>query len=273
MKIVVEHLEHVYPSGHCALHDVNLTFEGNESVALIGQNGAGKTTLAKHLNGLLRPDSGRVLVDGVDVATAQTAVWARKVGYIFQNPDDQLFLDSVRKEFEFGPRQLGLGRNEIDRRMEQVAEMVGLEDRLESHPFDLSPTEKKFCAIGSVLMMGAGTIVFDEPTCGQDKAGNDRLAAIISRLREEDRLCITISHDMKFVARNFRRVVLMQKGRILLDGARDDVFSHMDVLRQAYVTAPPITRVAQSVGLNRTVFTVQAFTEAVRQECRKGQQG
>lgn len=148
--------------------------------------------------------------------------------------------------------------------MEQVAGLVGLADRLDDHPFDLSPTEKKFCAIGSVLMMDTGAVVFDEPTCGQDKAGNDRLAAIIARLRDQGRLCITISHDMKFVTRNFPRVVLMQHGRVLLDGSREEVFAREDVLKQAYVTPPPITRVARQVGLEGPVFTVSAFVDAAR---------
>ena len=264
MKIDLEHLEYVYPHGHRALDGVNLTFEGDQPVALIGQNGAGKTTLAKHLNGILRPTSGRILIDGVDLATANTAQWARKVGYVFQNPDDQLFLDSIRKEFEFGPRQLGVDQDLIERRMEQVAQLVGLAGRLDDHPFDLSPTEKKFCAIGSVLMMDTGAVVFDEPTCGQDRAGNDRLAAIIARLQDQGRLCITISHDMKFVTRNFPRVVLMQHGRVQLDGSREEVFAQEDVLKQAYVTPPPITRVARQVGLEGPVFTVSAFVDAAR---------
>ena len=272
MKIVVEHLKHAYPNGYCALQDVNLTFEGDQPVALIGQNGAGKTTLAKHLNGILKPTSGRVLIDGVDVATAQTAQWARKVGYIFQNPDDQLFLDSVRKEFEFGPHQLGVSQEEIEHRIAKIAELVGLEKKLDSHPFDLSPTEKKFCAIGSVLMMNTGALVFDEPTCGQDKFGDDRLATIISRLKDQGKLCITISHDMKFVARNFPRVVLMRKGQVLLAGSREEVFSRQEILQKAYVTPPPITRVAQEVGIAKPVFTGAAWTEVIRQAGQKGKE-
>lgn len=272
MKIVVEHLKHAYPNGYCALQDVNLTFEGSQPVALIGQNGAGKTTLAKHLNGILKPTSGRVLIDGVDVASAQTAQWARKVGYIFQNPDDQLFLDSVRKEFEFGPHQLGMSPEEIERRMTRIAELVGLEKKLDSHPFDLSPTEKKFCAIGSVLMMNTGALIFDEPTCGQDKIGDDRLAAIISRLKDRGKLCIAISHDMKFVARNFPRVVLMRKGQVLLAGSREEVFARQEILQKAYVAPPPITRVAQKIGIAKPVFTVEAFTEVIRQTGQRGKE-
>ncbi|WP_445340416.1 ATP-binding cassette domain-containing protein [Bifidobacterium sp. ESL0825] len=131
-------------------------------MALIGQNGAGKTTLAKHLNGILRPTSGRILIDGVDLATADTAQWPGRWGTSFRIPTISS-LDSVRKEFEFGPRQLGFDQDLIERRMEQVAELVGLADRLDDHPFDLSPTEKKFCAIGSVLMMDTGAVVFTSP--------------------------------------------------------------------------------------------------------------
>ncbi|RBP97917.1 ABC transporter [Bifidobacterium aemilianum] len=264
MKIELQELVHSYPSGDRALDGVNLTFEGQEPVAIIGQNGAGKTTLVKHLNGILRPSSGHVLIDGTDIETASTAKWSAKLGYIFQNPDDQLFLESVRKEFEFGPRQIGMGQEEIDRRMERVADLVGLTGKLDTHPFDLGPTDKKFCTIGAVLMMNTQVVIFDEPTCGQDKAGNERLGRIIAELGRQGRLCIAISHDMKFVSTNFSRVVLMCQGKVLLDGPKDQVFSQESVLKQAYVTPPPLTRVAQESGLDRPVFTVPAFIEAVK---------
>ena len=153
MKIELQALEHAYPGGDKALDGVDLTLDGNEPVAIIGQNGAGKTTLVKHFNGILRPTGGKVLIDGIDVNERSTAEWSRSVGYVFQNPDDQLFLESVRKEFEFGPRQIGMSDQGIAHRVDSIAELVGLTKKLDVHPFDLTPTEKKFCTIGAVIMM------------------------------------------------------------------------------------------------------------------------
>jgi len=185
MKIELQALEHAYPGGDKALDGVDLTLDGNEPVAIIGQNGAGKTTLVKHFNGILRPTGGKVLIDGIDVNERSTAEWSRSVGYVFQNPDDQLFLESVRKEFEFGPRQIGMSDQDIAHRVDSIAELVGLTKKLDVHPFDLTPTEKKFCTIGAVIMMDPSVVIFDEPTCGQDASGNARLARIIERLKAQ----------------------------------------------------------------------------------------
>ena len=217
MKIELQALEHAYPGGDKALDGVDLTLDGNEPVAIIGQNGAGKTTLVKHFNGILRPTGGKVLIDGIDVNERSTAEWSRSVGYVFQNPDDQLFLESVRKEFEFGPRQIGMGDQDIAHRVDSIAELVGLTKKLDVHPFDLTPIEKKFCTIGAVIMMDPSVVIFDEPTCGQDASGNAHLARIIERLKAQGRLCITISHDMKFVTANFSHVIVMYHGRVLLE--------------------------------------------------------
>ena len=216
-----------------------MTLDGNEPVAIIGQNGAGKTTLVKHFNGILRPTGGKVLIDGIDVNERSTAEWSRSVGYVFQNPDDQLFLESVRKEFEFGPRQIGMSDQDIAHRVDSIAELVGLTKKLDVHPFDLTPTEKKFCTIGAVIMMDPSVVIFDEPT---------------------------ISHDMKFVTANFSRVIVMYHGRVLLDGQAREVFAQTDTLRRSFVTPPPVTRVAQGAGLKETVFSVPAFINAIAQE-------
>ncbi|PLS25441.1 ATP-binding cassette domain-containing protein [Bifidobacterium imperatoris] len=266
MKIELKALEHVYSGSDKALDGVNLTLEGNEPVAIIGQNGAGKTTLVKHFNGILRPTGGEVLVDGVNINERSTAEWSKSVGYVFQNPDDQLFLESVRKEFEFGPRQIGMDDQTIGKRVDAIAELVGLTKKLDVHPFDLTPTEKKFCTIGAVIMMDPSVVIFDEPTCGQDRVGNTRLAHIIEQLKEQGKLCITISHDMKFVTANFSRVIVMCHGRVLLDGPSTDVFAQTDQLRRSFVTPPPVTRVAQGAGLKETVFSVPAFINAITQE-------
>ena len=273
MRIELNRLHHTYPSGDEALKGVSMVIEGTQPVAIIGQNGSGKTTLVKHFNGILRPTQGELLLDGRSIATRSTAQWARDVGYVFQNPDDQLFLDTVRKELEFGCRRIGMTAEPIAERMEPIVEICGLRDLLDIHPFDLSATEKKFCTIASILMMNPRVIIFDEPTCGQDLEGMQRLCSIIDFLRAEEKLVITISHDMKFVVANFERTIVMYGGTVLLDGSTEKVFAQPEVIARSFVYPPPITRVAQSAGIERTVFTVEALVESIESMRKKRKRG
>ena len=268
MKLELKDMKHVYPTGDEALKGIDLVIEGNEPVSIIGQNGAGKTTLVKHFNGILRPTSGQVLINGEDINSRSTAQWSKTVGYVFQNPDDQLFLDSVRKELEFGPRQIGMDEKKIQELLEWTARLCGLEDKLDEHPFDLTSTEKKFCTVASIIMMDPEALVFDEPTCGQDVEGNKRLRDIVTALKERGKLCITISHDMKFVVENFERVVVMCRGRVLVDGPAAEVFAQTELLKQSFVSPPPIARVAQGAGLD-TVFTVDAFMKSFEKAVKR----
>lgn len=268
MKIEIKDLHHTYASGEEALKGINAVFEGNEPVAIIGQNGAGKTTLVKHFNGILRPTSGDVLLDGESIMSRTTAKWARDVGYVFQNPDDQLFLESVRKEFEFGPSKIGMPTEKMASQLKFVSELCGLEKELDTHPFNLTSTQKKFCTIGSIIMMDPQVLIFDEPTCGQDVRGTERLCNIIKTLREMGKLCITISHDMKFVVKNFSRVVVLCKGKVIMDGKAEEVFSRPEELSKTFVTPPPITRVAQRAGLDGTVFTIDSFMNSFRSKVK-----
>ena len=265
MKIELKKLRYVYPSGDEALKGINLEIEGTDPVAVIGQNGAGKTTVVKHFNGILRPSSGEVLINDESIEKRSTAQWSKEVGYVFQNPDDQLFLESVRKEFEFGPKQIGMTQKEIDKRVEWPADLVGLSEKLDLHPLDLTLAEKKFCTIGAVIMMDPGVLIFDEPTCGQDVQGNLRLHRIIQTLKERGKLCITISHDMKFVVENFKRIIVMCRGEVILDGSAEDVFAQVETLKKSFVAPPPITKVAQGAGFTKTVFTTEAFMEALEE--------
>lgn len=268
MRMQLRDVGYSYQPGRQALKGVNLCFEGTRSVAVIGQNGAGKTTLAKQLNGILRPTQGTLTIDGTEIGERTTAQWSKRVGYVFQNPDDQLFLETVREEFAFGPRNIGVDEAVIEQRIAEVAALTGLESKLDVHPADLSLTEKKFCGIGAVVMMDPDAVVFDEPTCGQDYAGDARLHDLIAELKDRGKMCIAISHDMKFVVANFDRVVVMCHGEVLLDGTPQEVFSQVDVLRQSFVAPPPITRVGQGVGLKETVFTVEQFVGALEDERR-----
>jgi energy-coupling factor transport system ATP-binding protein len=255
MKIEIRDLVHTYPTGDTALKGITTTIEGVDPVAIIGQNGSGKTTFVKHLNGLLRPTSGDIFINEENIKNKTTAQLSRQIGYVFQNPDDQLFLDSVKKELEFGPKRINMSSEEMEKSTQFAAEICNLKDKMDIHPFDLSQTEKKFCAIASIIAMNPEAIIFDEPTMGQDVEGNIRLAKIIQALREKGKLCITISHDMKFVVSNFDRIIVLCNGEILLDGDKYDVLAQPEILKKSFVAPPPITRVSQN-SIHKTLFTV-----------------
>ncbi|MDR2110150.1 MAG: energy-coupling factor ABC transporter ATP-binding protein [Spirochaetaceae bacterium] len=266
MKIEIKNLYHSYPTGDEALKGISFDMEGTIPVAIVGQNGSGKTTLVKHFNRILSPTRGTVLIDGKSTLEQSTAKWARRVGYVFQNPDDQLFLSTVKDELQFGPKRLGTDPARIEQLISEVAGLCGLQDKLMEHPFDLTAAEKKFCAIGSMMMMESDAIIFDEPTCGQDINGTNRLREIVDYLISRGKLCITISHDMKFVAEKFKRIIVLHEGEILLDGGREEVFSQPELLKSSFVSPPPITRVGQGIGIKETVFTVDNLIDAIKKE-------
>lgn len=266
MSIAIHNLVFEYDAGRRALDGVDLEIDGTEPVAILGQNGSGKSTLVKHLNAILRPTSGSVSINGHDTSELSCAEWAAHVGYVFQNPDNQLFLETVRREFEFGPLSLGMARGKIEALEPVVADICGLTSKLDENPADLSPAERKFCAIGSVLMMQPDVVILDEPTCGQDIEGTQRLEKIIRGLHKQGRLCITISHDVKFVARCFPRVVVMRGGKVIDQDSTREVFMHADLLRSSFVAPPPVTRVAKEAGLRSYVSEVDELLGLINKE-------
>jgi len=268
MKIEIKDLNHTYPNGVVALKKINLVIEGQSSIAIIGQNGAGKTTLVKHLNGILLPTAGDVLIDNVSTRTQSIARWSRRIGYIFQNPDDQLFQNSVRKELEFGPKRLGLDKEQIEKEIQYSSEISGLAKVLDSHPYDLPPTQKKMVAIASIIAMDPEVLVLDEPTMGQDMRGNQLLAELINKLLEAGKTLITISHDMKFVASYFDRVIVLCKGDVILDGTTREAFGQPDILALTYVAPPPMTRLAQRIRYEKTVLNINEFVQETESKIR-----
>jgi energy-coupling factor transport system ATP-binding protein len=249
--IAVQGLVHVYPGGVRALDGVDLEFRGSERVAIVGQNGSGKTTLVRHLNGLLRPTAGRVVVDGADAARTSVARLAHQVGLCFQNPDDQVFAGSVRAEVAFGPRNLGLRRAALAEAVGSALRLVGLDGLEDVNPYDLGYSRRKLLAIASVLAMGTEILVLDEPTTGQDAPGIERIERLIGALADAGRTVIAISHDMRFVAETFERVVVMRGGRIILDGTPAEVFAegNWEALASTYLEPPYAARVSAQLGL------------------------
>ncbi len=247
-------LVHVYAGETRALDGVDLAVRRGERLAIVGQNGSGKSTLVRHFNGLLRPTDGRVLVDGSDAAERRVAHLAAVVGLAFQDPDRQIFARTVKSEVAFGPRNLGLAGKTLDEAVEAALAATGLEREAATNPYDLGYSRRKLLALASILAMGTPVVVLDEPTTGQDARGVDRVRRIVSDLAAAGRTVIAISHDMRFVAETFERVVVMREGRIALDGSPADAFaeSAWPILASTYLEAPLPARVGAKLGLGST---------------------
>ncbi len=251
----VDGLVHVYPEGAVrAIDGVDLQVRTGERVALIGQNGSGKTTLVRHLNGLLRPTDGRVTVDGADAAGLTVAQLASRVGLVFQDPDRQIFAGSVRSEVEFGPRNLGRSGTDLTAAVAEALEATGLAGEERTNPYDLGGSRRKLLVLASVLAMRTPVVVLDEPTTGQDARGVELVRAVIDAVAAEGRTVIAISHDMRFVAEAFERVVVMRAGRIVLDGPPGDVFGRgsWEALGTTYLEPPHASVVGDRLGLGST---------------------
>jgi len=264
LRVAAEALEFVYPDGTRALNGVDLDVSPGEQVAIIGQNGSGKSTLVRHFNGLLRASSGQVLVGDAPVAHRHIAELARSVGIVFQNPDRQIFAGSVRAEVAFGPRNLGFKGSELDDRVAGALAAVGLDGLQATNPYDLGASRRKLLGIASVLAMGTPVVILDEPTTGQDARGVARVQQITRDLAAAGRTVIAVSHDMRFVAETFARVVVMESGRITLDAPPTGVFAEANwaTLTRTYVDPPFAARIGARLGLGSTP-TDGALIEAI----------
>lgn len=249
MSIELRHVSFRYPNGTLANEDLNLTIRDGERVSIVGQNGAGKTTAVKLMNALNRPTEGDVLVNGVNTRTRTTAQVSALVGYVFQNPDDQIFKTTVREEVEFWCRYHRLDEEEIRSRARQAAELCHIQHYLDNNPYEIPYSTKKFVSIASVLTARTPYLVLDEPTAGQDVAGVSCLARLMDTLSREGTSVITITHDMEFVAANFRRVIVMAHRHIIADGTPEEIFSREDILREARIKKPQIGQLSDRLGL------------------------
>jgi len=253
--VALESVSYVYPgSGVRALDDVSLRVAGGEGLALVGQNGSGKTTLVRHLNGLLRPSAGRVMLDGADAHRNTVAQLARSIGLVFQDPDQQIFAGSVRAEVEFGPRNLGLRGEQLRVAIEEALEAVGLAANARTNPYDLGGSRRKLLALASVLAMRTPVLVLDEPTTGQDVRGVEVVRRVIDSARAAGRTVIAISHDMEFVASAFERVVVLRAGSVILDGPPSVIFaeSSWPELRSTFLEPPLAARLGAQLGFQAT---------------------
>jgi energy-coupling factor transport system ATP-binding protein len=269
--IRTEGLVHVYGGETRALDGVDVTIAPGERVAIVGQNGSGKTTLVRHFNGLLRPTEGRVLVDGADAAGRRVAHLAATVGLAFQDPDRQIFAGKVRNEVAFGPRNLGRRGPELERAIDAALWVTGLDKDAQANPYDLGYSRRKLLALASILAMGTPVVVLDEPTTGQDARGLARIRQIVADLWAAGRTVIAVSHDMRFVAEAFERVVVMREGRIVLDGTPAEVFAERSwpTLASTFLEPPLPARIGARLGLGSTP-TDEALLAAVGQTGEAG---
>ncbi len=233
----------VHQTGVEALSRVSLTVREGETVAIVGENGAGKTTLVRHANGLLKPTKGAVLVDGVDTRKTTTAALSRKVGIAFQNPDHQLFSESVESEVSFAMRNFGFGEELVTQRLDWALNFFGLEQYRRSSPLVLSGGEKKRLTLACILAWDPEVVVLDEPTVGQDAVQKEKLAQILSMLESTGKTIVIVSHDVEFLWPIQPRLVVMSGGRIVADGEMSKLMADRALLEGARVTQPQLLRV------------------------------
>ena len=281
--ITVKDLSYVYspgtPYAKTAIHDVNLSFDKGEIIGVIGHTGSGKSTLIQHLNGLIRPTAGQVLLDGRDI-------WAEpkkirqirfRVGLVFQYPEYQLFAETVYKDVAFGPVNMGLPEDEVDRRVRRTAKMVGVTDEmLEKSPFDLSGGEKRRVAIAGVMAMEPEALILDEPTAGLDPAGRDMILSRVREYREQTGAAVlVVSHSMEDMARIAEKILVMNEGRVFRFGSVEEVYSQPEELAAIGLNVPQVTRIFMGLRQNGLpvpggVYTVERAKEVLLPLLSKG---
>jgi len=270
--IEVEDVNFVYPNRVEALRGVSLVIKDGEFVAIMGQNGAGKTTLVKHFNGLLKPSKGVVRVDGVETTKTSVAALSRNTGFVFQNPDNQLFSETVEEEIAFALKNFGFEEEVIKKRISWALNLLGLTQYRETSPFLLSGGERKRVALASVLSWNPKTLILDEPTIGQDYQQKEKLRQFIVQMQAQGKTVIIVTHDVEFVAECSPRVLLMKEGRIVADGEGREILTTPEVLAQSSIVLPQIAQIFMKLaplGLPKNVIDVYEAKEMVLKTLEK----
>lgn len=251
--IQVNNITFKYQNKYLALKDVSLNISKGEKVAIIGENGAGKTTLMKLLNGLLKPSKGEVLIAGQDTTKKTTAQLASTIGYVFQNPDDQIFNSNVYEEVSYGLRMKKLDEKLIIANTKKAIQLTKLETDINTHPYCMPYSQRKFVTLASIIAMDTDVIILDEPTAGQDYASIKLIGEIVDELVRQGKTIIVITHDMDFVYNNFERTIIMADKEIRFDGSTEKAFNSDEILKQAKVDKPYIQRLITDIGLSQSV--------------------
>lgn len=262
-RIVVQDLRFAYHGSEDVIKGINLSFNCS-STALIGENGSGKTTFVKLLKGLLKPVSGSIWINGHNTATTTVAKLAKHIGLVFQNPNDQLFKQTIIDEVMFGPLNIGQPILQARYNAEKALEMVGLTGYKSVHPYDLGLSDRKLVCIAAVLAMDTDIVILDEPTIAQDYRGRERIKQIIKELRIQGKLVIAITHDMDFGAETFERIIVFHDGRVLLDGDTNTVFKESDLLKKFHLELPHITQLGRKLGFPEPLVTIDDFVDCIK---------
>lgn len=282
MPIIVEHLTHVYMPGSpfesLALDDVSFEIKDGEFIGLIGHTGSGKSTLVQHLNGLLKPTSGRIVVDDIEItSTSKVPKRLRQhVGLVFQYPEHQLFEETVYQDIAFGPRNLNLPEGEVERRVREAMALVGLDFEAikDRSPFEISGGQRRRVAIAGVLAMEPSILILDEPTAGLDPKGRDEILSQIKNLHEQRGMTIIlVSHSMEDIARLVDRIIVMNRGKIALIGKPEEVFSCVEELHAMGLGIPQITQVmrglkARGMDVPDNIYTVDQAVKVILERIR-----
>lgn len=280
--IKIEHLDYIYQPGmpyeiH-ALNDINLEIPDGDFTAIIGHTGSGKSTLIQHLNGLIKPTSGKIIINGIDITDPKTKMKEirQKVGLVFQYPENQLFEETVYKDIAFGPKNMGLSDDEIEGRVREAIHAVNLDDDiLEKSPFELSGGQKRRVAIAGVLSMHPEILILDEPTAGLDPKGRDRLLEVLTTLHENTNMTIIlVSHSMEDVARVAKNVIVMNKGSLYMHEAVSKVFERGEELEKIGLSVPQVTMlinrlIDMGAKLPKDIYTVK-YAANILKEAMKG---
>ena len=276
--IKAENVNYIYQQGmpfeRQALYDVNVEIEDGSLVALIGHTGSGKSTLIQHFNALVKPTSGKIIINGIDVTApkADLRLVRKTVGLVFQYPEHQLFEETVYKDIAFGPKNMGFSDEEIDKRVRESAALVGLKEKhLTRSPFDLSGGQKRRVAIAGVLAMNPKVLILDEPTAGLDPKGRDEILATIKKLHEENKemIIIFVSHSMEDVAKTAERVIVMNDGHVEMQGTVAEVFAQAEHLQKIGLNVPQVTLLTDKLrlagyNLPEHIYTVKYAADAIK---------
>lgn len=277
MSIIIENLTHIYMKGSpfekTALNNVNVTINDGEFLALIGHTGSGKSTLIQHINGLLKPASGRIIIDDVDISSksVKMSTIRKKVGLVFQYPEYQLFEETIEKDIAFGPKNLGLSDDDINARVERAMNIVGLdyEKYKDKSPFEISGGQKRRVAIAGVVAMEPKVLILDEPTAGLDPKGRDDILGQIKELHKEYNMTIIlVSHSMEDVAKLADRILVMHEGKCILDGKPSEIFKEIDTLESVGLAVPQVTYLIRELrkkgyDLSEDIYTIDQAKEAI----------
>ncbi|TQI67012.1 ABC transporter ATP-binding protein [Clostridium sp. KNHs216] len=261
--ITLDHVSFEYPGGFLAVDDISMEIEKGECIAIIGQNGAGKTTTVKMLNGLLRPTKGDVIIGDMNSKDHTIAQMSRNVGYVFQNPDDQIFHSTIYDEVAFGTKVLNKTEQETKELVDYALEITNLAQYRDVNPFNLPFSIRKFISIAAIIAMDTQVMIFDEPTAGQDLTGNLRLSSILEHLHKEGKTLITISHDMEFVVNNFDRVIVMANKKVVTSGAPSEIFWNFEALEKSMLKQPYVSRLCKTLNLGGNIVTMEETSQAI----------